>query len=327
MNRPGVRPPMRHLSKGLLAAVVACCLMLMTTVSVLANTVNINDQAGVLDQNRVRSEGANLSYSLNIYTTNAFQGSSSAFQQQSASHVTSTNLIVMAIDTVNHHFYTAWGKNVPLSSGDATSAANAFKNSYNNGDYTGATVAAIQSLGSALSSRGNSSGGNSPVGSNPVSSSGGLLSGGLTTLCCVGLLILIIGAVIFGVMRRRGGMGRRMAPGGMGMGAPYQQPYPQNYYGPGGYNQGGGGMNPLAAGGLGAAAGGLVGYELGKHQGEQNQGGNVGGGDFGGGGGGDFGGGGGGDFGGGGGGGDFGGGGGGGFGGGGDSGGGGGGSF
>ncbi len=308
-----------HVNSGLVALVLALGLLLIMPLVGLANTVNISDAAHVLNVSQVRTEAANLPDPINIYTTNTFTGSTSAFDQQTRSHITSPNLLVMAIDTVHKHLTIVGGTNVPLSNSQYTDATQAFISSYsNNNDYSAATVASIRSLRGALGAApvttGNSNG--TVPGSN--SGNGGIFSGVFGTLCCVGLVILVIlvlAGAVFVIGRRR--FGQRAMP--MGNPMPYQQPYnqgyPPNYGGP--YNQGQG-MNPWAAGGLGAAAGGLLGYELGKEQGEnqmreqdQNQGndfgggssadfGNNNGGDFGGGGGGgDFGGGGGGDFGGG----------------------------
>jgi hypothetical protein len=323
MNKYIQFPRQSHF-KGLLALIVTICLLFVTTTTVLAASVNINDQAKVLDQNKVRSAAQNLPYPVNIYTVNNFTGTSSDFDQQARSHITSPNLIVIAIDTAHHHLTIVGGSKVPLSNSQYNEAINAFRSNYSSGGYTGATIAAINALQSSLSSgSGNGSGNGTGQGS---SNGSGFSLSGFGWLCCIGLLVLAAIAV-FGVLigRRRGFLGGR--PMGGPMNAPFQQPYnqgyppgnygqgyPPGYYGPG-YPQGQG-MNPWVAGGLGAAAGGLLGYGLGREQGEdqareqgQNDGGDFGGGasgDFGGGSGGDFGGGSGGDFGGGGGG-DFGG--------------------
>ncbi len=310
----------RWLKKGFLAIVAVFFLLLVSACGSGGGnaTVHVNDNAGVLDQNKVQSEASSLPYSMDIYTVNTFEGSKSQFDNATRAKLgNNPNLIVMAVDTVHHHLAIVRGANVPLSSSQISSAVSTFASNYGNGDYTGATVATIDSLRNSL-------------GTSVGPSGGGIFSGVLGTLCIVGLIIL--GAILlFGFFMRR-----RLGVGGFGRRPVYQQPYnqvppfnqgyPPNYYGPG-YNQGPG-MNPWAAGGLGAAAGGFLGYELGKEAGEreaheqgQGDGGWAGGsGDFGsgdggdfGGGGGDFGGGGGGDFGGGGG--DFGGGGGGDFGG------------
>ena len=272
----------RHVNSGLFALVLALGLLLIIPLVGQANTVNISDAAHVLNASQVRSEAANLPDPINIYTTNTFNGSTSAFDQQTRSHITSPNLLVMAIDTGHKHLAIVGGSNVPLSNSQYNDATQAFVSAYgsNNNSYTAATVASIQSLRDAIGSASGSS-----------STNGGIFSGLLSTLLCVGLIILVIAGVFFVIRRRRSGFGQSAMP--MGNPMPYQQPYnqgyPPNYGGP--YNQGQG-MNPWAAGGLGAAAGGLLGYELGKEQGEdqmreqdQNQGGNWNGGgnDFGGG--------------------------------------------
>jgi hypothetical protein len=295
------RSLVRRSTIGPLAVVAALALLLVTATVALADTVHIYDAANVLNVSQVQGDASSLPYPIDIYTTNTFNGSTSAFDQRTSGHLTSSRLIVIAIDTHHKHLTIVGGKSVPLSSSQYSSAVNAFINNYSsNKDYTAATIAAIDSLKSSLGA------GSSPV---PGASGGGLFSG-LFWPCCLGLVILVIVGVIIaaarGVFRRMFGFGGR--PQGVPYQQPYQQPYNQGYppnYGPG-YNQGQG-INPLVAGGLGAAGGGLIGYELGKEAGEseareQGQGGDFGGGssgDFGGGSSGDFGGGGGGDFGGG----------------------------
>lgn len=286
----------RYVTSGLFALVLALGLLVIMPLVGQANTVNISDAAHVLNVSQVRTEAANLPDPINIYTTNTFNGSKSSFDQETRSHISSSNLLVIAIDTVNHHLAIVGGSNVPLSNSQYNDATQAFVSAYssNNSDYTAATIASIHSLRDALGS--SSNGG--VTGSSATN--GGIFSGLLGTLLCVGLLILVIAGVFFVIRRRRSGFGQRAMPMG-GNAMPYNQPYPPNYGGP--YNQGyppnyggpynqGQGMNPWAAGGLGAAAGGLLGYELGKERGEdemreqgQYQGGNWGGGgnDFGGG--------------------------------------------
>ncbi len=345
-------------NKSILAIALACCLLLFATVGAFASNVYISDEANVLNKSQVQSQASALSYPVSIYTVNNFTGNKQAFTQRAASDIKNSNMIVMAIDTVNHYLVIDGGKSVPLSSNQYSDAIQAFKNSFgsgNNGNYTSATDGALQSLQSALLS----SNGGSSVGNQVPTRSGNFFSNlAFAPICCIGLLV-IAGIAVFAFVR---GRGRRGTINPVQPQAPmYPQNYNQNYpnqgyppnYGPG-YNQGynnQGGMNPLIPGGIGAVGGGLLGYELGKEQGENEarrddnygNGNNFNNGDnnfnngdnnFGGGAGGDFGSNNGGDFGGGasgdfgsGGGGDFGGGGGGDFGGGGDSGGGAGGSF
>ncbi|HEU5230475.1 MAG TPA: hypothetical protein VFU49_21825 [Ktedonobacteraceae bacterium] len=319
MRRNHRHPAVRGLGKSLLATVIALCLLSLASMGVLADAVNISDQAGVLNASQVRSAGSSLGYPVDIYTTNNFVGSNQSFNQRTTGHIDNARKIVMAIDTSNRYVAIAGGRSVPLTNSQYNDAVSAFRSSFANSGYTGATVATLRSLQNSLAASGRNNGGA------PVPSGGGIFGNFLTsTLCCIGLIVLALIAVFAFVRRRatRGFFNR-----GNAYNQPYNQPYnqggyPPNYYGPG---QGQGGMNPWAAGGLGAAAGGLIGYELGKNQGERGEGGDQGGfgggagggfggdqGDFGGGagggfggdqgggfGGGDFGGGGGGDFGGG----------------------------
>jgi hypothetical protein len=285
------------LRKAILGMIAIFCILLISACGGGSNTVHVYDNAGVLDQNRVQNEASTLPSSIDIYTVNTFTGSKSEFDQTTRSKLgNNPNLIVEAIDTVHHHMAIVRGSNVSLSSSQIQSAISAFASNYGNGDYSGATIASIDSMRNSLGTTGGSGAG-----------------GGLGFLLIAILAILGIFLIIGFIARRSLGGYRRSAPMGM---PPYQQPYnqqyPPNYYPPGYYQNPG--MNPWAAGGIGAAAGGLIGYELGKEAGEnqgnqqgQGDGGWAGGsGDFGGnfggdfgGGGGDFGGGGGGDFGGG----------------------------
>lgn len=276
-----IRPRWLWLRRGLPGIVAVFSIVLLSACGT-ANTVHVYDNANVLDHNKVQSEASSLSSSIDIYTVNSFNGTKSEFDQATRNKLgNNPDLIVVAIDTVHHHLAIVRGSNVSLSSSQIQSAVSAFASNYGNGDYTGATVASIDSMRNSLGS----------------GSAGGL------GFLLVPILVIVGIVLLFGLfMRRRFGGYRRSAPVGMPYQQPYNQQYPPNYYPPG-YNQGPG-MNPWAAGGLGAAAGGLIGYELGKEAGEnqgnqQGDGGWAGGsGDFGGNNGGDFGGG-GGDFGGG----------------------------
>ncbi len=282
----------RRMSFALLALCAAFCLALLTTSPALADSVQIYDNAGVLNVSRVRTEASSLPKPIRIFTVPGYAGSNSAFDQEAKRQITSTSTIVIAINTRAHHLAIVGGSKVGLSSNDYSTAVSAFSSHFNGGDYTGATIAAIDSLKSSLNSS---------------------FSSVLGLVCLVGI-VLLIGFAIFGFLRRRRG-GPSVAPA-FNAPAAYGPGYGAPGYGPGSPPQQGG-VNPWVAGGLGAVGGGLLGYELGKLEGEREarheleHGGYYGGGDFGGGasgdfGGGDFSGGGGGDFGGGGGG-DFGG--------------------
>jgi len=248
------------MSRGLLINIVAFCLLLTTTVTAWASVGKIVDQAGVLDQNQVRSAGASLRYPVDIYTTSNFSGTNSQFEQRAHAHLTSPNLIVMAISVNPRHVIVVAGNRVPLSNAEADNVINSFRQGYqsSDGNFTSATVSALQSLQSAV---GTGSAGSGSRNTSPAPASGSGMLNGLW--CLVGLVILA--ALAFFVIKRRRSGGLPFSP------PQYNQPYQQNYppnYSPG-YPPQQGGINPLAAGGLGAAAGGLLGYELGKHQGER----------------------------------------------------------
>jgi len=251
------------------------------------NSAQVYDNAHVLNVPRVQRAASQLPVPMSIYTTSTFQGTAADFQRATVRKLGGdADKMVMAIDTTNRRIYIARGTNVSANTDRAVSA---FASNFNNGDYTGASLAALDSLRNSTSSRG---AGNS-----------GLFASPATIACCILPLLIILFLVLFAASRR----GARVPGRGLfGMGSsPFrrappldQEPY-QGYgpYGP--PNQGygpppQGGMNPWAAGGLGAAAGGLAGYELGKRQGERDaerRGDDFGGGDFGGGSGGTFGGG------------------------------------
>src|SRR6266566_9834547 len=198
----------RWLKKGFLAIVAVFFLLLVSACGSGGGnaTVHVNDNAGVLDQNRVQSEASSLPYSMDIYTVNTFSGTKSQFDQATRAKLgNNPDLIVMAVDTVHHHLAIVRGANVPLQSNQITNAVSAFSSNYGNGDYTGATVVTIGSLRNSL-------------GASVGPSGGGVFSGLLGTLCIVGLLLL--GAILlFGVFFRR-----RLGFRGYGRPPMYQQP-------------------------------------------------------------------------------------------------------
>jgi len=121
------------------------------------NTVHVYDNAGVLDQNRVQSEASTLPGSIDIYTVNTFTGSKTEFDQTTRNKLgNNSNLIVVAIDTVHHHLAIVRGSNVSLSSSQIQSAISAFAGNYGNGDYTGATIASVDSMRNSLGTGGGS---------------------------------------------------------------------------------------------------------------------------------------------------------------------------
>ena len=118
------------------------------TVPTLASpTQVVYDNANVLNVTQVENEAKKLPYSLAIYTFNNFAGTLTQLGQQ-ASDYASADLIVMIIDTVHRYIAIANGSDVPLTHPQDEDAVNAAHNYFHThpGDYTGASIAAIDSL-------------------------------------------------------------------------------------------------------------------------------------------------------------------------------------
>lgn len=114
----------------------------------------VNDNANVLNVTQVQNEAKKLPYSMVIYTFNNFAGTRTQFDQRTLSYASgNADSIVMTIDTVHRYIDIANGSDVPLTYSQISDATNAFVNYYHthNGDYTGASIAAIDSLQSSLS--------------------------------------------------------------------------------------------------------------------------------------------------------------------------------
>ena len=121
----------------------------------LTSEAHVYDAANVLNVSLVQHDAASLPDPIDIYTTNTFNGSTSAFDQRTAGHLTSSRLIVIAIDTLHKHLAIVGGSSVPLSTSQYSNARDAFVNSFrSNQDYTAATIAAIDSLRSSFTTDG-----------------------------------------------------------------------------------------------------------------------------------------------------------------------------
>jgi hypothetical protein len=145
-----LRAPVRRSIVACLALVTVCALFLLTTVHIQASTVTINDQASVLDAGRVQAEAAKLPDPMLIYTTKTFTGDQDALNQSTREQLPNQNAIAIGIDTVHRNLSIEAGTNVQLSESQASDALSAFQSNFNGGDYTGATIAAIDSLQGAL---------------------------------------------------------------------------------------------------------------------------------------------------------------------------------
>ena len=231
-----------------LGLVMMFSLFLFTILNVEANSVIIKDQAGVLNAGRVEAEAAKLPAPILIFTTKTFNGDQDALNQYTRAQLPNQNAIAIGIDTAHRHLSIESGTNVQLSDSQATDALSAFQNNFNGGDYTGATVAAIDSLQNALSGGSNSGGGITPLGV------------AVAILLC---LLLVVFVVIVIIRRKTGGGNRPPRTGGKRKIAPFYTPYP--YYGanhptsappPPTGNYGGGAGGSFGGGSTGGGAGG-----------------------------------------------------------------------
>jgi serine/threonine protein kinase len=122
------------------------------TITLHSSMGKIFDEVGVLNQSQVKNAEASLRYPVDIYTTDSFSGTNSQFEQRAHAHLTSPDLIVMAICMNPHHVTVVAGNRVPLSNAEADNVINSFRQGYQSSgsNFTSATVSALQSLQHAL---------------------------------------------------------------------------------------------------------------------------------------------------------------------------------
>jgi hypothetical protein len=249
---------------GLTGLLAAFATVLLVATPAAAAAVNIVDDSHVLDVTRVQNEAATLPDPVAIYTTAKLADDKAAFDREAQSKVSSPTIIVIAINTQARHLAIRTGTRSRVSQSAAGAATDAFTSSFRaNSDYTAATIAALDSMRASIPRGG---GGTSGTRTAHRTGVGTYLSG----CVCLLLVAAVIGLVVFAV--RRSGRGRRAGrfggpgggPGGYGPGG----------YGPANYGQpgyGSSGVSPWVAGGAGAVAGGVLGYELGRMEGEHEQ--------------------------------------------------------
>jgi hypothetical protein len=268
------------------------------THTVHAASMQIKDDAGVLDRGKVRSTASHLSHPVSISTVRTFEGPKSDFVRNTEQSLTGQDAIALGISVEQRYLAIVAGKHVGLRAEQIAQAREAFAQAYGgnagaNGNYTAATLAALESLQASLGN-----GGADGI-ANPLQLVGRVLSNPLTWL----LLILALTGISLFVLRRLSGPRNAMNPV---MGMPWQRSSgpkdeygrsidpdtgyvskrygsppsyvsgydPNGYVGRPMYNPGyppQGGMNPWMAGGLGALGGGFLGYELGRMAGEKEQ--------------------------------------------------------
>jgi hypothetical protein len=237
---------MRSSAIRLTVPVAALVTVLAVAAPAWAGTAQIQDDAHVLNATAVQNDAATLPVGIYIWTTTQDAASKSTFDTDVRNKVSSQagisqNAALAAESNANRAFV-------------ATMQSSR--------DYTSAVTAALDNLRTTLQAAHR---GRAPAPRVVTHSVG------------IGLLpiILLLGAIVAVVVllrrRIRAGFGR-LRTGPMTGGPPPMGSYP-NYGSP--YDEYGrpyrSGMGPGAAGAIGAVGGGLLGYELGKMQGEEQQ--------------------------------------------------------
>jgi hypothetical protein len=253
-----------------LAAAAAGFAALVLVAPANASTVSIEDQANILVATTVQNQAATLPLPILIWTSTQDATNRSTFDQDTLAKGSSAFPIVLGINPQSHHETLQMGPQTGLSQSAKIAAEQSANSAFDNtmksaNNYTTAVGAALTSLNSSLAARGNAG---ATSRSSPV-----------RTFLTIGLIVIVLIVVIAALGRlfrsgRRGRMVGGPPMGGFNQGYPGNQGYgPQGYgpppgYGPG-YSQGG--VSPGAAGAMGAVGGGLIGYELGRLSGENQQ--------------------------------------------------------
>lgn len=254
---------------GLTVPIAAVTAVLITAAPAWAGTVQIQDDAHVLNATAVQNDAATLPVGVYIWATTQDADSTSAFDTDVRNKVTATFPVVIGINTQSRHETIQIGSRAGLSQSAARAAESSANSAFlstirGSHDYTAAVTAAVDNLRSGFASAHRTRG---PVQRVPAQSSGS----GLGLLLILLLLGAIVVVALLAFRRRRSRQGPLSTfAGPPPMGPPPMGPYPDygdpSYRGP--HRSG---MSPGAAGVLGAAGGGLLGYELGKMHGEQEQ--------------------------------------------------------
>jgi hypothetical protein len=233
-----------------------------------ASTVQIQDDAHVLNATVVQNDAATLPVGVYIWTTTQDAASKATFDGDVKSKVSATFPIALGINTQSRHETIQIGSQAGIPQNVALAAESNANRAFvammkNSQNYTSAVTAALDNLRTTVAA---AQRGRTPA--HPV----------VRHSVGIGLLpiILVLGAIVAVIVlfrrRRRSGFGQSM-PGPATGGPPPMGSYPE--YGPP-YGPATGppyrsGIGAGTAGAIGAVGGGLLGYELGKMQGEQQQ--------------------------------------------------------
>jgi hypothetical protein len=252
-----------------LAVAATAVFAVMTTASTvaLAGTLQVRDEAHLLsptDVARARTSVERAAFDARVLVTDDHPDIQD-LGQYAHSFVSEPDLIVVGLDPQHHHVVVHFGNgtNIPRSAWPAIERSG--NQAFSQGDWESGLSAIFNAAARSVD------GGPTP---NPAARDASPAFGPGTLLLVLGGVLALF-FIVSAAFRRR-----TMGGYGPGYGSP---PYPGGGYG---YGPPPGGMGPLGGGLLGAGLGGVAGYELGKLEGEREQGGHPGGADWGNGGGG-----------------------------------------
>src|SRR5579859_543607 len=269
-----------------LVAVLAGALALPgLTTPVRANSqVQIRDEANVLsaaDRQNITAAAQRAPFAVTVWTTTAYTNKTLFINAVDA--LVGNDAVVLGVNTLHGFGFThiAARANTGLTTAENGQAESLANSNFNNEHWGAGFVAAINSLTAVV---GPAPANNAPL-PQPASTSGPGL-GGLGLLFCLLPIIVIVGLAIFlrnRVMGNRGGVTPAINPNyyppQTGYGPGVNPNYPPPGYGPGYGNPapGSGIGGNIVSGGIGALGGGVIGYELGRHAGDNQgqQGGNF----------------------------------------------------
>ncbi|GHO42912.1 hypothetical protein [Ktedonospora formicarum] len=199
-----------------LSSLLALSVSLLVSQSALAASGILKDDAHVLNAQQVMAEANNLSKTIDIYTTNSFNGDKNAFEDDIKEKANKEpGHFEMGIDTAHRYFWLQGGSNIELKQSQYDAAYEAFKNKVGSNNYTEGTLALLRSLEESLK------GGNT---------SDGFGEGAHSALVCLGALALGIGLFFFNRLT-----------GGRFRGYRRHHSWHGGYSGGGGFGGGGGG--------------------------------------------------------------------------------------
>jgi hypothetical protein len=185
------------------APLAALVTMLVVAAPAWASTVQVQDDARVLNTTTVQRDAATLSVGVYIWTTTQDAASKPAFNTDVRNKINATFPVVIGVNTEVRHESIQIGPGAGLSQSAAVSAASSANKAFvaamrNSNDYTAAVTSALDSLRASLAADSRDKG---LTRSAPAQSSGwGVFP---IVLLVIGVIVVVFLAVAILIGRRR----------------------------------------------------------------------------------------------------------------------------